>query len=165
MVATRRDFALKYPLTCGFVCGQKKYDMVIPGQVDLSKPSDTYLHSYRVANDVFIFATYIGLPDQIARNLRWAVLLHDIGKLDVPSEILNKPGKLSEDEFAEMKNHTRYGAARIKNCGIDHPIVKLAAEIALYHHAPPFRWCGQSVSARIELRQQSAGTRYTTRPG
>ena len=97
-------------------------------------PSETYLHSFRVANDVYVFATYIGLPNQVASNLRWAVLLHDIGKLDVPEEILNKHGRLSDDEFAEMKKHTLYGATRIKNSGIDHPLIKLAQEMAMYHH-------------------------------
>lgn len=110
------------------------HDMEIPGQVDKSKPSDTYLHSYRVANDVFLFASYIGLSQNVASNLRWAVLLHDIGKLDVPTEILNKPGRLTPEEFDEIKKHTAYGAKRIKASGINHPLIHLSAELAMYHH-------------------------------
>jgi putative nucleotidyltransferase with HDIG domain len=97
-------------------------------------PSDTYGHCARVADDVHHFALYIGLGEQIAGNLRWATLLHDIGKLDVPMDVLDKPGKLTEAEFVEMKRHTRHGANRIRSLGIDHPIVTLAADIALYHH-------------------------------
>jgi hypothetical protein len=97
-------------------------------------PSDTYLHSMRVANDVAAFARYIGLAEHMAENLRWAVSLHDIGKLDVAVEILDKPDKLTDEEFKEMQRHTEYGAKRIKSLGIKHPILKLAGEIAKYHH-------------------------------
>lgn len=110
------------------------FDMTPPGQPKRNEPSETYLHSYRVANDVYVFAIYIGLPEQLANNLRWAVLLHDIGKLDVPTEIFHKPGRLTPEEFVEIKKHTDYGAARIKNSGINHPIMDLAADVAMNHH-------------------------------
>ncbi len=96
--------------------------------------SETFLHSRRVADDVYMFAIFIGLSDQIARNLHWAVLLHDIGKLDIPVEILDKPGKLNADEIEEMRKHTEYGYKRIKALNIKHPLLKLAADVAKYHH-------------------------------
>lgn len=133
------------------------HDMDNPTK-DKSAPSETYLHSYRVANDVYVFASYIGLSSQVAGNLRWAVLLHDIGKLDVPSEILNKHGRLTDEEFAEMKNHTVYGANRIKNSGINHPLIKLAAEMAMYHHERIdgkgyYGLTGKAIPSRLRLIQ------------
>jgi len=121
-------------------------------------PSDTYLHSLRVAEDVYNFAMYIGLPEHAADNLRWAVSLHDIGKLDVPVEILNKPGKLTDEEFKEMQRHTEYGANRIQNSNIDHPIIKLAVDIAKYHHERAdgrgyYGMAGQDIPNRVRLVQ------------
>jgi putative nucleotidyltransferase with HDIG domain len=132
------------------------HDMDARHSNDKTKPSDTYLHSYRVANDMFLFANYIGLNHQIASNLRWATVLHDIGKLDIPPEILNKPGRLNDEEYAVMKKHARLGAERIKKTGIDHPMVKLAAEIAMYHHEREdgggyYGLKGKDISSRLRL--------------
>jgi HD-GYP domain-containing protein (c-di-GMP phosphodiesterase class II) len=96
-------------------------------------PSDTYLHSMRVADDVYAFALYIGLLPHMAENLRWAVSLHDIGKIPL-WELHDKPGRYTDEEFKEMQRHTEYGAERIKSLVIDHPMLKLAGEIAKYHH-------------------------------
>lgn len=96
--------------------------------------SRTYRHSMRVAQDVHDFVRFVGLGAQVADNLKFATELHDIGKMDVPLEILDKPGRLDEDEFAEIKRHTDYGAKRIKDSGIDHPLIRVSAEIAMYHH-------------------------------
>jgi HD-GYP domain-containing protein (c-di-GMP phosphodiesterase class II) len=54
--------------------------------------------------------------------------------MDIPPEVLNKPGRLTDEEYEIMKSHARLGAERIRNANIDHPIMKLAAEIAMYHH-------------------------------
>ncbi|MDB5478794.1 MAG: two-component system response regulator, partial [Alphaproteobacteria bacterium] len=139
------------------------YDMAPPGQehhgpASRGQPSETYSHSYRVANDVYMFAAYIGLSEQIARNLRWCVLLHDIGKMDVPTEIFHKPGRLTPEEFIEIKRHTQYGADRIRKSGISHPIIELATEIALYHHERPdghgyYGLSDKKVPSRIRLVQ------------
>src|SRR5690625_7353760 len=59
------------------------------------------------------------------------VLLHDVGKMLVPEEILNKPGQLTEEEFQEMKNHTLYGYEILKDTvGVNHR----QALVALQHH-------------------------------
>lgn len=124
----------------------------------LNTPSRTYRHAMRVAQNMHDFARFIGFDEQEAENLLFAGQLHDIGKIDVPLEILDKPGKLSDEEFAEMKRHTDYGAKRIKDAGINHPIMDLAYEVALYHHErmdgngyhkrPP-----EQIPARIRLTQ------------
>ncbi len=99
--------------------------------------SPTYFHAMRVANDVYEFSRFVGLSDNIARNLKFAAELHDIGKLDVPLDILEKPGRLEPHEFAEIKKHTDYGAARIDKSGITHPLIELAEQVAYYHHERP----------------------------
>ena len=68
--------------------------------------------------------------------------LHDIGKIRIPEEILNKPGRLTDEEFKIMKNHSELGAAIIKDMDFpqDHPLVHTAWEICRWHHE---RWDGK----------------------
>lgn len=128
-------------------------------QRPVGTPSDTYLHSMRVAEDVYTFARFIGMSEQIAHNLRWAVMLHDIGKMDIPVDILDKPDKLEDDEFFEMKRHTTYGVERLKQLGLpDHPLISLASEIAKYHHERHdgygyFGLKGSAIPSRVRLVQ------------
>ena len=99
--------------------------------------SPTYFHSMRVAADVYEFARFVGLSENIARNLRFAAELHDIGKLDIPLEIHEKPGRFTPEEFAEIKRHTDYGAARMEKSTINHALIELAEQVAYYHHERP----------------------------
>jgi putative two-component system response regulator len=68
--------------------------------------------------------------------------LHDIGKIRIPEEILNKPGRLTDEEFKIMKTHSELGAAIIKDMDFpqDHPLVHTAWEICRWHHE---RWAGK----------------------
>ena len=68
--------------------------------------------------------------------------LHDIGKIRIPEEILNKPGRLTDEEFKIMKTHSELGAAIIKDMDFpqDHPLVHTAWEICRWHHE---RWEGK----------------------
>lgn len=59
---------------------------------------------------------------------------HDIGKIYIPSEILNKPGKLTKPEFEIVKKHTIYGYNLIKNAPIDPKMQYYAMEICRHHH-------------------------------
>ena len=113
------------------------YDMPSIPPRPMGVGSPTYHHSMRVAQDVYEFARFVGLSENIARNLKFAAELHDIGKLDVPLEIHEKPGRFTPEEFAEIKKHTDYGAARIENSGISHPLLDLAEQVAYYHHERP----------------------------
>ena len=68
--------------------------------------------------------------------------LHDIGKIRIPEEILNKPGRLTDEEFKIMKTHSELGADIIKDMDFpqDHPLVHTAWEICRWHHE---RWDGK----------------------
>ena len=68
--------------------------------------------------------------------------LHDIGKIRIPEEILNKPGRLTDEEFQIMKTHSELGAAIIKDMDFpqDHSLVHTAWEISRWHHE---RWDGK----------------------
>ncbi|WP_346907005.1 GGDEF/HDGYP domain-containing response regulator [Faecalicatena orotica] len=70
-----------------------------------------------------------------------AAALHDIGKIEIPEEILNKPGKLTYEEFEIMKTHSACGAEMLENLrfGNDEELVKYARQICRWHHE---RWDG-----------------------
>lgn len=91
----------------------------------------TYRHSIGVALISRLIGKAKGLNVQELSELTTAAFLHDIGKVKIPDEIINKPGKLTIEEFAQVKNHTVYGYELIKRtAGITHR----QALVALQHH-------------------------------
>ncbi|NLZ83616.1 MAG: HD-GYP domain-containing protein, partial [Clostridiales bacterium] len=90
----------------------------------------TYVHSMNVSLICNIFGGWLKLPKAEIRNLTLAGLLHDIGKLLIPKEILAKPDKLSNREYEIMKSHSMKGYEVLKDLPIDINI-KYAA---LMHH-------------------------------
>lgn len=86
--------------------------------VDISalKVSDeyTFKHSVDVSTMSMIIAKKHGLDEQSIRDIGVAGLLHDMGKSKIPNEILNKPGRLTDEEFAIMKQHSVYGYHLLK---------------------------------------------------
>lgn len=78
------------------------------GFVD-AKDSYTAGHSTRVANISKIIASRLGYSDDECQNIFYCALLHDSGKIGIPDSILTKPGSLTDDEYAAMKNHTIKG--------------------------------------------------------
>lgn len=65
-----------------------------------------------------------------------AAALHDIGKISIPSEILNKPGRLTDEEFAVMKGHAIEGAQMLQNIAAyeDEPLIQISYQICRWHH-------------------------------
>ena len=78
---------------------------------------DTPGHSRRVAENVAAIATELGASPQRVERLRLAGLLHDVGKVHTPAAILEKPGPLTESEFAIVKRHSEIGAAMVAALG------------------------------------------------
>lgn len=66
-------------------------------------------HSFRVAEYAKMIAGKMGYTDKTLENIYHIALLHDIGKVVIPEEILNKPGKLTDDEFETIRKHAQYG--------------------------------------------------------
>ena len=87
-------------------------------------------HIERVSHYSMLIAKKIGINDKEIERLRYGCLLHDLGKLGINIDILDKPSKLDFDERSKMKMHTIYGAEIMK--GID--FLDTAREISLYHH-------------------------------
>ena len=103
-------------------------------EINLSalKVSDeyTFKHSVDVATMAMLVAKKMGKPQYIVEDVGVSGILHDIGKVDIPNEILNKPGKLTDDEFEVIKLHTVRGYERLKNEKVK-DVIKLAV---LQHH-------------------------------
>ena len=98
---------------------------------------DTGEHIERVSRYAAAIAEAMGFsPDEVSQILL-ASTLHDIGKLAIPDSILQKPGKLTSGEYAEMQCHAKLGADLLE--GSENPTLRLAAEIAFCHHE---KWDG-----------------------
>jgi putative two-component system response regulator len=92
----------------------------------------TYEHTERVARTSAMLAESLGWPEHETTLLRQAAPLHDIGKLAVPDAVLLKPGKLTPEEFEEIKGHAEAGASILASSTSE--VLVLARQIALSHH-------------------------------
>ncbi|MFO1345704.1 MAG: HD-GYP domain-containing protein [Rhodocyclaceae bacterium] len=91
----------------------------------------TYMHSVAVCALMIALARQLGLDEEQTRQAGLAGLLHDLGKAWVPNAILNKPGKLTDEEFAEIKKHPSHGhAALLQGSGVP----EMALDVCLHHH-------------------------------
>lgn len=90
----------------------------------------TYTHSLQVGMLTYYIASWLGYSKQECYMISRAGYLLDIGKCRVPASILSKPGKLTPEEFEEIKRHTTYGYEIIRNSMSDHG----TALVALQHH-------------------------------
>ncbi len=102
------------------------------GEVAEARSQETGHHVKRVAEIAKLLALGYGLSLEEAEGLRLAAPIHDVGKLAIPDAILNKPGKLTVEEFSIMKTHSPIGYEMLKNS--KRSILKLGALIALQHH-------------------------------
>ena len=97
----------------------------------------THRHSERVAALTAQLANELGLSDAERETAELSALLHDVGKIAVPDSILNKPGKLTPEEFEEMRKHPVHGAQILGN--IQSATVKAVLPGVQYHHE---KWDG-----------------------
>lgn len=91
----------------------------------------TYMHSVAVSALMAQLAKTLGLNEAEQHQAATAGLLHDIGKVGVPNQILNKPGRLTEDEFTTVRNHPRNGHELLARGG---EFDEVALDVCLHHH-------------------------------
>ncbi|MBX3002315.1 MAG: HD domain-containing protein [Anaerolineales bacterium] len=116
------------------------------------RDEDTEGHTQRVAHLAVEFAETLGYSDSDITDVRRGALLHDIGKMGVPDAILNKPGKLTENEWRIMRRHPLYARDMLA------PIVFLhsALPIPYAHHE---RWNGSGYPRRLKGKRIPAAAR------
>ncbi len=107
------------------------------GEIGESRSKETGNHVKRVANYSRVLAKLAGLDEKDINTLYAASPMHDIGKVGIPDSILNKPGKLTEEEFEIMKTHASIGYEILKNS--KRPILRAAAIVSYTHHE---KWDG-----------------------
>lgn len=91
----------------------------------------TYMHSVAVCALMISLGRQIGVDENTIPRLGIAGLLHDLGKAMMPQDVLNKPGKLTDEEFGIMKRHPSEGAKLLQS---SESIDDIALDVALHHH-------------------------------
>ncbi|WGS65697.1 HD domain-containing phosphohydrolase [Marinitoga aeolica] len=110
-------------------------------------------HIYRVGELASFVAKKLNIPDEKILEIREFAPLHDIGKIFVPLEILNKKTRLTDEEFEIMKKHTIYAEKLLG----DDPYFETALKIALYHHEKyngggyPFNLKGDQIPIEAQI--------------
>lgn len=108
------------------------------GEIVETRSRETGNHVKRVAEFSVLLAERMGLPTEQLQILRVSSPMHDVGKVGVPDAILNKPGKLTAEEYQLIKSHTTVGYEMLK--ASKRVLLQAAATIALQHHE---RWDGE----------------------
>ena len=106
---------------------------------------ETGMHVKRVAAYTEILCRAMGLSEEETWKISVASMMHDVGKICVPREILHKPGRLTEEEFQEIKKHVDYGHKLLENSPGE--VMQIAACIAWEHHE---RYDGKGYQKNID---------------
>ena len=117
-----------------------------------AKDHTSHKHLQRVRVFTVEVAKELGFPEDEIEALRAAALLHDIGKLAIPEHIINKPGRLTPEEFEKMKIHTLVGAEILQRVAFPYPV----APLILSHHE---RWDGTGYPDGLKGEQIPQGAR------
>ena len=116
------------------------------------KDLTTGVHSSRLATWSVTICKLMGLSADETRQVEIAAILHDLGKIGVPDEILKKPSRLTPEEQAIMRKHPEYGWAVIKNI----PGCQSASLVILHHHE---MWNGNGYPAGLKEESIPLGAR------
>ena len=121
------------------------------------RAKDAYLmeHSMNVAILLANFGRYLGLERNVLKELTLGGLLHDVGKIMTPDEVLNKPGKLTDEEFGVMRQHVVHSYDILSNTA---GITPTMLEVAANHHE---RLDGTGYPQRLKGEQLSLYTRMS----
>jgi putative nucleotidyltransferase with HDIG domain len=109
----------------------------------------TYMHSVAVCALMIALARQLGLNEALVREAGLAGLLHDIGKMVIPDAVLNKPGKLTDSEFATVRDHPVAGSQMLLE---SKQLSALVLDVCLHHHEKmdgsgyPHRLAGEQIS-------------------
>ena len=109
----------------------------------------TYMHSVAVCALMIALARNLGLNEGQVREAGLAGLLHDIGKMAIPNAVLNKPGKLTDGEFATVRDHPEAGSRMLLE---SKQVSALVLDVCLHHHEKmdgsgyPHRLVGEQIS-------------------
>ncbi len=118
---------------------------------------ETAEHVRRIGLYAEVMAEALGWDVAARADIRIAAPMHDIGKIGIPDRILLKPGKLTEEEFEEMKQHSAIGADMLS--GTDIPLLEMASEIAMCHHE---KWDGTGYPTGLSGKDIPESARITT---
>ncbi|MCX8959976.1 HD-GYP domain-containing protein [Erwinia psidii] len=125
------DTASTLPLVDEIASSISRHPAALLSVVRLKTHDDyTYLHSVAVCALMVSLARQLQLSEWLVRCAGTAGLLHDVGKAGIPLEILNKPGKLTDDELTIMKQHPVIGEALLRKSGGHESVL----DVALHHH-------------------------------
>jgi len=127
------------------------------GSIGESRSKETGFHVKRVAEYSYLLAKLYGLDEEQAQLIKQASPMHDIGKVAIPDSILNKPGKLTDDEFEEMKKHSKLGHEMLKHS--KRSILNKASIIACEHHE---RYDGTGYPNGLKDEEINIAARITT---
>lgn len=118
---------------------KRSYDITLEvlGEALDYKDHETQGHSQRVTAYTMAIASRMGVPKEQIEIIARGAFLHDMGKMAIPENILNKPGKLTAEETAVMKEHCYLGYKLVQRI----PVLKEAAEI-VYSHQEKFDGTG-----------------------
>ncbi|MCX7653085.1 MAG: HD-GYP domain-containing protein [Fervidobacterium sp.] len=139
-------FFTSFIATHNYLSNQGKFqkDMILT-IIRILEYHDPYTkgHSKNVANLASLLAEKLGLNDEMIKKTYWAALVHDIGKIVVPSAILNKEGKLTIQEYEIIKKHAIYGHDFLSTSSE----LRELAKYVLHHHE---RWDGKGYPSGLQ---------------
>ncbi|MDU0353929.1 response regulator [Paraglaciecola aquimarina] len=115
------------------------------GRASEYKDNETGMHVMRMSHYSRVIAVAHGFSDAEAENLFNAAPMHDIGKIGIPDSIMLKPGKLTDDEFAQMKKHPEIGAEILGEADSD--LIALAKVVSMTHHE---KWDGTGYPKQLK---------------
>ncbi|MDC0932469.1 response regulator [Arcobacteraceae bacterium] len=133
----KNDLKIQLDLAVKDIVDTQKEVVFTMGAIGETRSKETGFHVKRVAEYSYLLAKLSGLDEESAELLKLASPMHDIGKVGIPDAILNKPGKLTVDEFEIMKTHSALGYEMLK--GSTRDIMKTSAIVAYEHHE---KWDG-----------------------